>query len=319
MAARSSSALLAPDIPFGEQSWYYWRKEERQAYANHLINCRLPELMAEWQITPSMGTKFRGPDLPKAESVHADTHQSIEKPWVHLMHCDTLHAALVVRRLDSSSKVVVLSFANDYRPGGRVFEGSSSQEGNICMRTTLLSTLNRSFYPLHLTDLIYSRNVFCFGLEPTSWDDPFYHFHVDVISCVPPRDPEKTLVSVDGESFEDYKHDADRELMKDKLTYILRAACVQGANTVVLGAFGCGGLGNPPRLVAQLMRDVLLRPSTKDVWTKAGIKKVIIAVFDPYKDDEPWNTFKKVFEPEPTVVVEKTSDVVCALHTGPKV
>lgn len=159
------------------------------------------------------------------------------------------------------------------RPGGRVEIGEKGLEENLCRSTTLKPCLDAcvgSFYhpeskmddPLFNDDLIYTPDVTVFRYEGDDMnrmqEDGWYK--IDVISCVPPDtsamagNPAKysrtrDLMTYSGERF--------TVLHEKRLRRILDAALLNGCETVILGAFGCGRAKNPPHEVAVAARNVI--------------------------------------------------------------
>lgn len=159
------------------------------------------------------------------------------------------------------------------RPGGRVDRGELGIEENLCRCTTLKPCLDScvgSFYhpdrkmedPYFNDDLIYTPDVTVFRydgddanrVQEEGW------YKIDVISCVPPDtstmagNPAKysrprDLMTYSGERF--------TVLHEKRLRRILDAALLNGCDTVILGAFGCGRAKNPPHEVAVAARNVI--------------------------------------------------------------
>lgn len=56
---------------------------------------------------------------------------------------------------------------------------------------------------------------------------------------------------------------------------MLRVAHLHGHSTLILGAFGCGAYGNPPRQIAGLFRDVFAEEEFTGVF-----KRIVFAIID---------------------------------------
>ncbi|KAK0219691.1 hypothetical protein EDD85DRAFT_941968 [Armillaria nabsnona] len=178
---------------------------------------------------------------------------------------DTLDAAHDMLTSRPCAKVGILSMASELRPGGGFLSGANSQEESLCMRTTLYHSLSESFYRLPELGCVYTPDVCVFRRHNDEYGGysmdttrPGVWWFIDVISSAAIRGPE-----IDDNTG-GYAYDADRDLMREKIKVVLRAAVAQKCRRLVLGAFGCGVLrlltifGNPPREVAQLFRWVLL-------------------------------------------------------------
>lgn len=190
----------------------------------------------------------------------------------------TEKARVVVSRLRSfeaaarypGQKVTVLNFASSTSPGGGVENGASAQEECLCRVSTLYPCLKaqaawEKFYgphraapnPLHNDDLIYTQGVVVLK-------DDDYHplpapFRVDVITCAAPnlRDiPSNRYNWHDGDAV----HISPEKLLElhlKRARKILSAAAANGAEALILGAFGCGAFRNDPTVVATAYQQVL--------------------------------------------------------------
>ena len=167
-------------------------------------------------------------------------------------------------------KVAVLNFASSTQPGGGVTRGASAQEECLCRVSTLYPCLNDKrmwdvFYtphrkaknPLHNDDIIYTKDVIVFkddDLQPL--DKPFT---VDVISSAAPTLREETTNRYnpsDGEHV-DVTPEELLALHERRGRLILEAAAANGAEVLVLGAFGCGAFKNDPAVVAQAYANII--------------------------------------------------------------
>ncbi|KAJ6612772.1 hypothetical protein B0H10DRAFT_2050976 [Mycena sp. CBHHK59/15] len=178
-------------------------------------------------------------------------------PNIRVVEGDTLEVAYDMCQA-GTGKVGILSMASELRPGGGFLTGANSQEESLCRRTTLYASLQESFYRLPELGCVYTPDVCVFR---GNYGDPSGHraaadinpdwWFVDVISCAAVRGPD---VDENGH----YVDVAQKDLMREKIKCIFRAAVANECRRLVLGAFGCGAFGNPPEEVAELFRRVLL-------------------------------------------------------------
>ena len=166
--------------------------------------------------------------------------------------------------------VCVLNFASATNPGGGVVHGSSAQEEAICRCSTLYPCLNtkemwNGFYgphrkadnPLYNDDCIFTPGVKVFKsdinfpellLETEWWD-------VDVITCAAPNlrsIPSNRMNPNAGSRKADITYEGLRALHTARIQRIFEVAIANGAEVLILGAFGCGAFCNPPELVAEV-------------------------------------------------------------------
>ncbi len=154
-------------------------------------------------------------------------------------------------------KVCVLNFASARNPGGGVVRGASAQEECLCRISTLYpcladSRIFSSFYEPHRrmfndtlynADLIFTPAVTVFKSDTGSpklrpreeW------FKADVITCAAPNLGSYTRV--DDERLE--------EMHVFRGERVILTAINEGAEVLILGAFGCGAFRNPPEIVAK--------------------------------------------------------------------
>ena len=168
----------------------------------------------------------------------------------------------------STMRTCVLNFASATNPGGGVVNGSSAQEEALCRTSTLYFCLNvremwDGFYsphrvardPLHNDDIIYTPGVVVFKSDtdhPALLAERDWH-EVDVISCAAPNlreRPSNRMNSGDGDHRADIAPDELRRLHERRFGRILDVASANGAEAIILGAFGCGAFRNDPRVVA---------------------------------------------------------------------
>ena len=190
----------------------------------------------------------------------------------------TEKARVVVSRLRSfeaaarypGQKVTVLNFASSTSPGGGVENGASAQEECLCRVSTLYPCLKtrtawEKFYaphrvahnPLHNDDIIYTKDVVV--LKDDDYNVLSSPFRVDVITCAAPNlreRPSNRYSRNDGEAV----HIGPEKLLElhlKRARKILSAAAANGAEVLILGAFGCGAFRNDPAVVAAAYQQVL--------------------------------------------------------------
>lgn len=168
--------------------------------------------------------------------------------------------------VDKGFRPVMLNMASRRTPGGGVLTGCRAQEETLFRRSNLAVSLYRysdyhaqllglrrapESYPMNReTGGIYSGRVTFFRKGPGDDDrlvaDPFECAVVSVAAVNRPElDPRGGLVPW------------AKEAMAEKIRTILRIALLNGHDSIVLSAFGCGAFGNPPFDVAYLFAIIL--------------------------------------------------------------
>ena len=171
-------------------------------------------------------------------------------------------------------KVAVLNFASSTNPGGGVIHGSSAQEECLCRCSTLYPCLDidmmwDKFYkthrragdPLYNDDCLYTPGVIVFKSDisfPERMDERDW-YQVDVITCAAPNlrnIPSNLMNPFAGDAPADIEDDGLYELHFQRLDRVFRVAAANGAEVLILGAFGCGAFCNPPAIVAKAFKAV---------------------------------------------------------------
>ena len=186
----------------------------------------------------------------------------------------TFEAAVEIHKSHPDWKITVLNFASATNPGGGVKTGSSAQEESLCRCSTLYPTLTQDWLwnqyyqknrdahdSLHTDVCIYSPGIvicktddsYPVRMEEIGW------VMVDVISCAAPNLRKRPGNSHNPEYGRAVTiSDADLyELHLKRAKHIMHIAAANGADALVLGAFGCGAFANDPKVVAEAYRDAL--------------------------------------------------------------
>jgi len=212
-------------------------------------------------------------------------------------------AAMDIKRENPRSKVAVMNFANAFHAGGGVVKGSSAQEEGLCRTSTLYPciyrrTLRDSFYKLHndlnnpkATDsLVYTPGIVIIKtdegypkrMKPEDWVE------VDVITIAAPDLRKKSNKHAKLVAGGTYMNDAELfGYHVKRAIHMLTCAAAMGADTLVLGAFGCGAFANNPEVVARAYK-VALQEFPK------VFKKIEFAIYCSPKELTNYETFKRV-------------------------
>ncbi|KAF2087820.1 hypothetical protein K490DRAFT_73328 [Saccharata proteae CBS 121410] len=257
-----------------------FRRDVRSKQAKATVNKLIPALLpshprtrrgietAELIVNPSPATNEPAAFVPSPPQKSNGATQQLQPLQIRLQVADTLDVASHLLQATNSShkqkkpRVAVLNMASPLRPGGGFFDGATSQEERLCMRTTLYPSLHDSFYRLPEVGAVYTSDVLVFRDSSTEFKElpKKDRFFVDVITAGMLRFPD-----TEGEEGEPkrYASNKDRDLVSRKMRAVMRIAQAKGVDKVVLGAWGCGAYGNPVGEVARIWKRVLCGVDTK--------------------------------------------------------
>ncbi len=173
----------------------------------------------------------------------------------------------------AGKKVCVLNFASSVNPGGGVTRGASAQEECLCRCSTLYPCLNvrqawDEFYTPHRAlnnalyndDCIYTPDVYVVKTDenmPERMKEEDW-YKVDVLTCAAPnlrREPSNLYNPEGGKAAVGLTEDKLKALLQSRIRRIFQVAIANGAEVLILGAFGCGAFRNPPELVAEVFKE----------------------------------------------------------------
>lgn len=201
-------------------------------------------------------------------------------------------------------KIAVHNFASATNPGGGVRKGSKAQEEALCRCSTLYAALSteelwEKYYQYHrnrqntlYTDAcIYTPNVKIIKtdealpqrIDRKDWLD------VDILTCAAPNlraQPYNIMNPGKGTP----SHLSDPELLELHIKrgrHILSVAAANGADILVLGAFGCGTFCNKPEVVAKAYRQLI------DEFDGV-FERIAFAVYCTPRESKNYDVFKKV-------------------------
>ena len=210
-----------------------------------------------------------------------------EPSRITLRNQDTLEAAFELHqhRKENEKPVLILNFANPHRPGGGIRSRPGTQEEHLCVKTTVLCSLEtEEAWPFYQTNLdcgtqaqtdtiLFSPNTMVIRNPDLSLrEDPFPVAVMTVSAPIASRMEESEFPNLEN-------------ILKGRIRGMLRAAAAEGYTHLVLGAWGCGNFGNNPELVAKLFHEAL----------QGSFEEVTMAVFDNSEYQYRYSCFEKHF------------------------
>ena len=215
----------------------------------------------------------------------------------------SFEAAMRLHAENINSRIAVMNFANAFHPGGGVKSGASAQEECLCRTSTLYPllyrrTLRDSFYahnkklntPKASDSLVYTENVVICKtdedlpkrMSAENW------VTVDVITVAAPdlRVTSNTHFPI----IQLGKTMNEAELFGyhvKRAIHVFTCAAAQGAEILVLGAFGCGAFQNNPEVVARAYKTAI------EEFPNA-FKKIEFAVFCSPRDSKNYEVFNRI-------------------------
>lgn len=215
----------------------------------------------------------------------------------------SFQSAMRLAHENPDSKIAVLNFANAFHAGGGVTNGASAQEECLCRCSTLYPliyrrTLSDTFYKHHhklntpkaSDSLIYTEGVvICKTDEDLPKRMPKEEWvEVDIITMAAPDLRTKSNMYFGLIGSGTYMNDAELfGYHVKRAIHMLTVAASKGADTLVLGAFGCGAFQNNPEVVAKAYKTAL------EVFPKV-FERVVFAVYCTPRDEKNYEAFSRV-------------------------
>ena len=146
--------------------------------------------------------------------------------------------------------------------------------------------------PINNADIIYTPDATVFKTDtsrPKLMDEKDW-YDVDVITCAAPNLRKRPSNQFNQDNGDRSVKVSDKELLeihKKRLTRILDVAALNGAEVVILGAFGCGAFQNKPEVVARAAKEVIAD-------YLHTFKTIEFAVYCSPRDDTNFKVFKRV-------------------------
>jgi uncharacterized protein (TIGR02452 family) len=188
---------------------------------------------------------------------------------------------------------VLLNMTDKVFPAVDIHLGIGGQEESIFLRSNLNKALMiDKLYPFSNDNrIIYSKDIIIYYEgEKTKWANYKEPKKVSIISCPPVKSPYNLEYDY-TKLFENSKMSPNHiNTTRGYIENTLQAAIKNGHDGIVLPAFGCEGQKNPPRCVAEIMKEILEKYNS-------FFKEVFICI--PGANDKllgNYNIFKDVLE-----------------------
>lgn len=221
------------------------------------------------------------------------------EPHIVLRNQDTLEAAFELneKRREGEREVLILNFANPHRPGGGIRSKPGTQEEHLCVKTTVLISLeSKDAWPFYQSNLdagtqaqtdtiLFSPNTAVIRNPDLSLrEDPFPVSVMTVSAPIASRMEPEELPDLE-------------DILARRIRGMLRAAIAEGYTRLVLGAWGCGNFGNDPAVVARLFHNALNETGNGSTAAE-HFEDVVMAVLDNSEELLRYNAFASYFEGE---------------------
>lgn len=228
-----------------------------------------------------------GPNMP--ERTPARRQPYIEGS-IELVPLDSVSCAF---EKPCEGKTAILNFASYKNPGGFFLGGSAAQEEALCHESNLYPIL------LHFDTSYYAENRK--KLNRAMYTDraiysPLVVFEhngerkeIDVITCAAPNFRA-------AHRYQNVQAPENEEIFRQRIRFMFHVAELNGVDTLIAGAWGCGVFGQHPGITCRLMMNEL-------VYDKFQIKKVYFAIPNPDGRQPNFIQFEKVMNSFPRLVI----------------
>lgn len=195
-----------------------------------------------------------------------------------------------IELIEAGYNPAMLNLADLYTPGGLVEYGSGAQEENLCRRSNLILSL----YQFSQARV---RQYPDLGLSASTDQYPMDERYGGIYSgiCTFFRGPESTGSELEGNAYnipvisvaalsgprlgpDGMMLPEETEITLDKMRTIFRIGMMQGHDSLVLSAMGCGAFANPPAHIAKLFHHVIEEDEFKDKF-----RLIDFAILDGYR------------------------------------
>jgi uncharacterized protein (TIGR02452 family) len=203
------------------------------------------------------------------------------------------------RRLlaEGERRVALLNFANGVRPGGGFLHGSRAQEEELCRCSALYACLRaptaEQFYvDNHCSGTALVTDALIVSPSVPFFRDASFAFleapYVATVITVAAPDRGWLLAQVDSGLRPPVPDHEITAVFARRALAVIAAAREDGADALVLGAWGCGAFGNEPERVARAFADALAE-------LDGAVPRIAFAVWNSSARSANYDAFAEVF------------------------
>lgn len=212
-----------------------------------------------------------------------DIAQCSKQTIVEVLNIDCLYAGVLMK--EQGYNPAVLNMASRQNPGGGVSTGAAAQEETIFRRTNLFRSLfqfvpyarmygikrlpqqyplDKNFGGIYTPNAVYFRENENKGYALS--DNPTYMSFITVAAMNHPDITDDGMIA--NHHIEPIKH---------KIRTVFRIGLINGNDSLVLGAWGCGAFRNPPQHIARLFHEVMREPEFLNKY-----RRIVFAIIDDH-------------------------------------
>ncbi len=192
---------------------------------------------------------------------------------------------------DDPSSVVALNFASAKNPGGGFLGGSQAQEESLARSSGLYDSLltQQEYYDINrqCKSTFYTEHMIYSPLVPVFRDDnnQLLESPYCINMVTSPAVNRGALVQHNSDRLDEIE-----DVMRGRISNLLRVVLENGNENLILGAWGCGVFRNSPQMIASLFKEAF----TEEF--KNCFKQVVFAIPGRGKSSENLEVFGKQFE-----------------------
>jgi uncharacterized protein (TIGR02452 family) len=216
-------------------------------------------------------------DAPERESIvlkELHSYPTTYTPIVEFVKEDCVDAAL------REENPLLLNMADWEIAGGCIDVGAETQEEELFRRSDYHKTLLQKYYPMEKLQTVLSKGVefYCAGFK-----DGYVPYETTKnIDCVAAPAIQSPYLDR-GRGYRSFSDPDDVLLMEEKIKMLFYAAHLNGNDTFVLSAWGCGAFGCPVDHVAEIFKNIIVKGTP--------VKKIVFAILGPN-----FEAFKQAYE-----------------------
>ena len=177
------------------------------------------------------------------------------QPKVTVLATDSVSAVFTTDYMNERTHIGVLNFASYKEPGGMFLAGSKAQEECLCHESYLYNVLSsKQLTPYYVWNNEHKNRAMY--LNRAIWS-PNVRFlrsgefaFCDVITCAAPN-------ITTGKKYCNVSDEENKDILFDRMRFILDICAEQKIEIPILGAFGCGVFGQDAETVATIWKTLL--------------------------------------------------------------